>query len=232
MVRVAIRGDDGVADAVAAAGASLVDEADADALVVVGDAALVSLAERPPSAPVLPVSAGDGHHSVARSRVRDALAAVDDATTRVVEGSLLDVFLDGSRVGRAAADATLMTSAPAKISEYAVFADGDPVEQVRADGVVVATPLGSGGYARSAGGPVVGHGAGLSVVPVAPFATLSDSWVLSPPLTLTVERDEGDVSLYLDDRYAADVTTDATVDVERGPSVSFLRVPAPAGDRV
>jgi NAD+ kinase len=117
-----------------------------------------------------------------------------------------------------------MTSAPAKISEYAVHLDGERVEQVRADGIVVATPVGSDGYARSAGGPVVGAGAGLSIVPVAPFATLSSPWVLSPPLTLTVERDEGDVSLFLDGDYVADVTTDVRVGVERGPPVTFLRV--------
>jgi NAD+ kinase len=221
-----------VARAVEAAGASLADEADADCLVAVDDAALVSLADDPPACPVLPVTASENYHSVARSQVREAVAAVDADEHRLVDASLLDVSVGGSTIGRAVADVTLMTSAPAKISEYGVHTGGECVEQIRADGVVVATPVGSTGYARNAGGPVVGVDAGLSVVPVAPFATLSDAWVLSPPLSVSVERDEGDVSLYLDDEYAADVTTDTPVRVERGASLSFVRVPGTADCRV
>jgi NAD+ kinase len=229
-MRLAVRGDDeAVADAVDAAGAALVDEPDAELVVAVDDAGLVSLAADPPASPVLPVAAGEAYHSVPRTRVREAVAAVAADEHRLVDGSLLSVSLDESPVGRAVADVTLMTAAPAKISEYAVHADDERVEQMRADGVVVATPVGSTGYARSAGGPVVGVDAGLSVVPVAPFATLSDAWVLSPPLGLTVERDEGDVSLYLDDESVATVTTDTRVRVERGPPVSFVRVPGTSG---
>lgn len=229
-MKVAIRGDDGVvAGAVEAAGASLVDEADADVLATVGDAALVSLAADPPACPVLPVTAGEDYHSVARSQVRAAVASVAADDYRLVDGALLDVSVDGSMVGRAVADVTLMTSAPAKISEYGIHTDGECIDQIRADGVVAATPVGSTGYARNAGGPVVGVGAGLSVVPVAPFSTLSDSWVLSPTLSVTVERDEGDVSLYLDGEYSTGVTTETPVRIDRGRSISFVRVPSVTG---
>jgi NAD+ kinase len=229
-MRVAIRGDDGaVADALDSAEVSLVGEADADVLVVVDDEALVSLAADAPACPVLPVTAGENYHSVSRAKVRDAVETVAADGHRLVDAALVTVAFDDETVGRAVADVTLMTSAPAKISEYAVHTGGERVGQIRADGIVVATPVGSAGYARNAGGPVVGVGAGLSVVPVAPFATLSNPWVLDPPLSLSVERDEGDVSLFLDGEYAADVTTGTPVTVERDGSIPFVRVPGATG---
>ena len=63
--------------------------------------------------------------------------------------------------------------------------------------VVVATPLGTAGYSRAAGGPRLAPDTGLAVVPIAPFAMTADQWVVRPPLGLRVERDD-DVSVFAD----------------------------------
>ena len=171
---VALRGTEtaAVRAAVADAGATVV-ERDPDAVVVVGERALLALADEPPDVPVLPVA----------DRPRPLTVAPADL----------------------AADVTLVTSESARISEFAVRAGGRRVDDFRADGVVVATPLGSAGYARAAGGPVVEPGTGLAVVPVAEFATFRGAWVLDPPVGCTVERDEVPVSLVLDGAVVDDV---------------------------
>jgi len=80
---------------------------------------------------------------------------------------------------RAAMDAMLVTSTPARISEYVVRAGDEHVTTVRADGVVIALPAGHSGCARAADDPVVAPEAGVvAVVPVAPFATDPDHWVV------------------------------------------------------
>ena len=106
--------------------------------------------------------------------------------------------LDGERVDRALLDVTLVTSEAARISEFAIeFAYGTSTT-FRADGVVVATPLGSDGYANAAGAPVVEPGGGLAVAPIAPFRTQTSSWVAASELTVTVEREEEPVTLVID----------------------------------
>lgn len=202
---VALRGDDGdVGRAAEAAGATVVDEdagdGDLDAVVIVGESALLALADDPPDVPVLPVDAGMGRYSVPSARAEAAIEALGSERTVRFDQPVLRVRIDGEEVGRALADATLMTSNPGRISEYAIRVDGEPIDTFRADGVVAATPLGSDGYSRAAGGSVLGPGTGVGVVPVSPFATQSNAWVLRPPLSLSVERDEGSVSLFLDGR--------------------------------
>jgi NAD+ kinase len=103
-------------------------------------------------------------------------------------------------------DATLVTSEPARISEYAITTEGRLVDRFRADGVVVATPLGSHGYAHAAGGPVLAVDADSFVtVPIAPFAIGADHWVLpSTETSLSVEREEAPVDCFADaDRVGA-----------------------------
>ncbi|VTT87538.1 NAD kinase [Halorubrum sp. DM2] len=237
--RLAVLGDGEPAaamrSAATATGARLVDPAESDAIVAVGDAALWDAARAVASAdarsvPILPV--GDGRYAV------DADLAVDrlDAVVAGLGGSeaSLDGFacvahpvlaVDGAGDGRrhfAAANVAFVTATPARISEYEIaFLDGESVS-VRADGAVVATPLGSDGYAAAAGGPVVSPGGGLAVVPVAPFTTRPDTWVVTDGVRVTVEREEEPVALVVDGTRRGTVEPHRTVRVETATTVDLL----------
>jgi NAD+ kinase len=243
-----------VETAVAAAGATVVadgpgehgaDGADdaPDLVVAVGERAVLDLAAAPPAAPVLPVggpvdadATAPGPLWVPRERTERAVAAAAAGDGRPTSHPVFGVGVDGRRAGRAVADVSLLVAEPARISEFAVGTGGGRLGRLRADGLVVATPLGSPGYARAAGGPVLGPGAGAVVAPVAPFATAPDVWVLSvpPALSLSVERDEGPVELVLDGEPRRRVGPDDRVTVRRVADLPVLWLPtvdgaAPAG---
>lgn len=225
--RAALAGDDGtLREAVETAGGTVVAcGADPDAVVTLGERALVEAVLGDPSSPVLPVGAGEKRHSVRRDDAEGALAALVDGCGRTESRATLSVTVDGDRRARAALDATLMTVEPARISEYGVSeSHGEPVGRVRSDGIVVATPAGSGGYARAAGGSVLAPGTGLSVVPVSPFATTTDTWVVGDEAVVRVERDDCDVQLIVDGETAGVVPPKAVVRVAVDGHVPFLRV--------
>lgn len=193
--------------------------AESDAVVAVGDAALSALAASV-TAPVLPVGAED-IESAERENVKSTVERFLGGDYRVQEYPLLRVET-ATADGRALFDVALSTAEPATISEFAVdtaAADSvdEPVARFRADGVVVATPAGSRGYARAAGGPVVVPGSGVAaVVPISPFATDPDHWILPlSALSLTVERDETDVTVVVDGRPLCSVGVGATVRLVR-----------------
>lgn len=172
-----------------------------DAVVAVGERAALECARAASDVPILPVDAGRGLRSVPA----DALPA---AAERLVDGEfdtethpVLSVAVAERTVGRAVADVTLITAEAARISEFAVTADREHVGQFRADGVVVATPAGTPGYARQVGSPITAPGTGVAAVaPIAPFATNPDHWVVAlEDVRLTVERDEAAVTLLGDD---------------------------------
>ena len=190
--RVSLRGADADLPALS------ITEDDPEAIVAVGSDAVEAAALDDSDSPILAVGADDGRYGPTRDRLDDAAAALAEGAYRSVTHPVLGVEIDAERVCRAVFDTTLMTSEPARISEYALAAEGEQLFDVRADGVVVSTPLGSAGYGRAAGGPVVAPGGGLSVVPVAPFSTRASTWVVPGPLSLSVRRDEGDVSLFVD----------------------------------
>jgi NAD+ kinase len=208
-VKVALRGDDGrLADAVSDAGGRVVEDGpSADLAVAVGDRALSEAVTSDADRPVLPVDADAGRYELSADGVVEAADALLAGEWRTVDHPVSSVRVGDDRVDPAALDAMLVTAEAARISEYAVRFDDDPVTAFRADGVVVATPLGSPGYGRFAGGPLLAPDAGLAVVPVAAFATRRDCWVAGGEdgVTLTVERDEGDVSLVVDGRRVAAV---------------------------
>lgn len=225
-MNVAIRGETaGVAGIVEDCGGHLVDPATADLVLTVGRPAVLSLADQPPSAPVLPTTPGGGVHAVARDELHAALTAIVDGDYRTVTHPILALAVDDEPVARAVEDAMLITAEPARISEYGVATDTGHADRFRADGVVVATPLGSDGYARAAGGPTLTTDAGLAVVPVAPFSTHARTWVSNPPVTLTVQRDEGDVTLLADDREITVVPPWEPVELAVSETFELVRIP-------
>jgi len=178
------------------------DVTDTGFVVAVGEPALLAVARASPDVPVLPVAAGRGVRSVPRDAVEPALAALLAGEYTREAHPILDARVGDRTAVRALTDVMLASAEPAQISEYTVRAGGERVARFRADGVVLATPAGSTGYARTAGGPVVPPEADvLTVVPVSPFSTDVDHWVLPlGDVTVSVERDETDIHLVADDR--------------------------------
>lgn len=233
--RVAVVGDDEeVAAAVARTGADVVArdvesarEAEPGLLLAAGERAVIALANADIDRPILPVAAGPAVPHVARDAAEAAMVSLleaDDFAAWTRSYPRLAVSLGEEWVAAGVMDVTLVTAEPARISEYAVESAGEPVAQFRADGVVVATPLGSGGYAGAAGGPRLKPGTGVgAVVPIAPFATRSSSWVLPfDSIALSVCRDEGDVSLLVDDREVASVPRGRPVSLAVEGSVALV----------
>lgn len=216
---VGVVGDATVAADVAAACASTTSgdaetvlAADPAWVVAAGEAALADLVAAGVDVPVLVVDADPGVPSVARDDVGEAAAAVGSGEVERTGRRLLAVAVDGERTATMLRDAMLITGEPARISEYGVHSGDRQVARFRADGVAVATPAGSEGYVSAAGGPVVEPGtASLAVVPVAPFQTASDHWVLGDDAVwLSVHRDEH-VVLVVDGRERGRVPRGATV---------------------
>jgi NAD+ kinase len=230
---VGVVGDAGLAAEVAAATESAT-AGDAEAVLAAGpewvvaggDAALVDLLAAAVSVPVLAVDADAGVPSVRRDRVGEAVAAVAAGDARSTTRRLLAARVDGEHRATMLRDAMLITGEPARISEYAVHSAEREVARFRADGVAVATPAGSPGYVSDAGGPVVKPGtASLAVVPVAPFRTASDHWVLEDgAVSLSVHREEH-VVLVVDGRERGRVSSGATVALAPTGALSLYAPP-------
>lgn len=209
--------------------ADAVLDADPSLVVALGEGALLDLVRAGVGAPVLPVDAGRGVRSVPSGSFPDALAAVfaDDWTTATRRG--LSVAANGRNVATAFMDVMLVTSEPARISEYRVSTPARPVARFRADGVVVATPQGSHGYNRNLDGPLLAPETdAVSVVPVAPFAIDHEQWVLDADagVSLSIERDEGSVSLFVDDRRVERLGLGDEVEIVAGDEVEIVETPA------
>lgn len=236
-------------EAVLAAGGTVVDD-DAGALVAVGTEALTggdgpaNLAE---GAPVLLVDddAG-GLPAVRRDRLEAAVRALIEAAGDVPTVALPRLSVrTPDRSVTAALDVTVQTVEPARISEFGLDVvpaatdddhgaeEGDGAEegtvdrlaQLRADGVVVATPAGSHGYPRAAGGPRAVGGRIAVVVPIAPFAVDPDTWVaplVARRVRVTVERDEAAVGLFADGREVGAVAPRTPVVIGHGSDVRLV----------
>ena len=67
-------------------------------------------------------------------------------------------------------EVVIMTQKPAKMLHIEISVDDEVVEELRADGLIIATPSGSTAYSMSAGGPIVDPRVGaFIIVPICPF---------------------------------------------------------------
>ncbi|RRJ32824.1 NAD(+)/NADH kinase [Halocatena pleomorpha] len=222
--------------------------ADPAFIIVVEDAALRSLIPDP-SVPILPIDIDTpGLSSISRDRLQTELPWLldlfssdrnrtddypdTDPRQLTVTHPVIGIDRPDGRV-YALADVTLVTVESARISEYTVVATHGERRQrimsVRADGVVIATPAGSHGYAHDAGGPRVAAETGVGVVvPIAPFSIDADQWVVSlSDVRLTVDRNDTAVELRVDGRQVGTVSpaeslrlqsvaSIETIDIQRG----------------
>jgi len=117
--------------------------------------------------------------------------------------------------GIALNDAVVAKSALARILRLSIYASGELVAQIRADGLIVSTPTGSTAYALSAGGPIVPPDVPLLLVaPICAHTLNQRPFVVGPDETLDVQAEwEGD------EVHAAQLDTMLTLDGQVGVSL-------------
>jgi NAD+ kinase len=78
----------------------------------------------------------------------------------------------------------------AKMIEITAQVDGEYVSTFSADGVIIATPIGSTGYSLSTGGPVVSPSAGaITLSPISPHSLTMRPLVLSSEQEIVIKAD-------------------------------------------
>ena len=85
-------------------------------------------------------------------------------------------------------EVVIMTDKPAKMLHFEIQVDGEIVEEVRADGLIVSTPSGSTAYAMSAGGPIVDPKVGgFIIIPICPYKLGARPFIVSDNSEITVK---------------------------------------------
>ena len=115
---------------------------------------------------------------------KDALAPMISGDYEEEQRSMLEgeVWRDGERLYEQLSlnDVVVSRGATVSMVELRVDVDGDFVANMRADGLIVATPTGATAYALSAGGPILHPGiGGWVMVPIASH-TLSNRPIVLP----------------------------------------------------
>lgn len=202
---------------------------EADAYIALGESAFLALVREAPGTPILPVAVGAGISDVGRDTLVSALDSVLAGNHELTELQTLSVEA-ATETYRAAMDVMAVTAEAAKISEYEVSTshdEGDRIlDTVRADGMLAATPAGTPGYGTAAGGPILDPGIrGVSVIPVGPFRVEHNQWVLQPPITVRVLREEVPVSLLVDDREVRRIGQGTSVEISWGEPIQVIRTP-------
>lgn len=200
--------------------------ADLAVLLVSGREEIATVANAAVDIPLLVLEEPTGVMPIAPEDVPDALESIKAGEATPIAHATLTVEPTGADPTRGIWDAIVMTSDPASISEYAIRQDHAKVAQYRADGVAVASPPASHAYTRAAGGSILGLGvSAFSVVPISPYRTDPDHWVLDGAVHIDVTRDEGNVALFVDGNEQDAIGSNEGVTITAGPAYETIRVP-------
>ncbi len=148
--------------------------------------------------------------------IDDLVDALAEDRVHVVDRLTIEVRHRG-RSAVAVNDVVVEKAVTQRIIQIAVTINGNRFARYRADGVIVATPVGSTAYSLSAGGPVVDPDvAALVLTPVAPHSLLSRSLILSPSAVVgfDIELDRS-AQINVDGRGFAGVEPGEHVEVRR-----------------
>ncbi len=207
---------------------------DAELLVAVGGDGTFLLASRLASKadiPVMGVNRGKLGFltDVELPDLDRAVASFLDGTAPREQHRLLAYSLageDGTEKSGVAVNDVVVRAPRIAAIRISVRTDGELLGDFDADGLVIATALGSTGYALSGGGPPIDPRIqGIVFVPLAPHAVVSRAIVLPNTVSLRLTVEKGPAFLATDGDQQALLGDDAEIAVTPGPFITVLRSP-------
>lgn len=160
------------------------------------------LAALGPEMPVLPVSL-PGIDAVAPTSpaIEAALHSVfTESSTRQMRWLLLVRQSREAPALAALSEVVLQATTPGHLAAFEVVSEATgSTGQFRADGLVIATPAGSEGYAHAVDVPSLAPQTGIAVAPIAQFSIDQNQWVLpAAPIECRIHRDQPTMVLRAD----------------------------------
>jgi NAD+ kinase len=126
----------------------------------------------------------------------------------------LKTMLNGDRLYDCMNEAVIHTAHVAKMRHFEILVDDNYVADIRADGIIVATPTGSTCYAMSVGSPLVDPRVNAFVIaPIAPFKLSARPYVvpIESKITIRFLEPERPCVLVLDGQYETQVQSEGTI---------------------
>ncbi|MDI3483341.1 MAG: kinase [Candidatus Methanomethylophilaceae archaeon] len=166
------------------------EDMDVDILVSVGGDGTILRAMQKNDAIILGVNAGSIGFlaEVGPDEIPDTMKKVRDGDYFIERRFKLRTDFRGERLADAVNEAVIHTDTIAKIRHFRIMVDDQVATELRADGVIVATPTGSTCYAMSVGGPIIDpHVNAFVFVPMAPFKFAARPMVVPTGARITVE---------------------------------------------
>jgi NAD+ kinase len=105
--------------------------------------------------------------------------------------SKLKTVMNGKRLQDSTNEAVIHTAHIAKMRHFSISVDGQPATEMRADGVIIATPTGSTCYAMSVGSSIIDPRVeALVIAPIAPFRLAARPFVVPASSTISISISE------------------------------------------
>jgi len=103
------------------------------------------------------------------------------------------------------------------LMDFSIYINGLKMDDIRADGVIVATPTGSTAYSLSAGGPILApYGQMIVITPICPHSLSTRPWVI--PAEDRVHIVPGSkANLVLDGELTVTITPNEGIEITRAP---------------
>jgi NAD+ kinase len=207
-------------------------------LVVVqgGDGSMLSAARNLAGRDVPLVGVNQGRlgfmTDIASSKMIEVMAQILAGKHAIEERTMLaaEVRRDGSVTLATLAlnDAVVNKGSVGRLIEFVVNIDGEFVYDLRADGLIVATPTGSTAYALSADGPIVHPGVpGFALVPISPHTLSNRPIMISDRSVIEISlKRAGDARLHFDGQLQCDLQEGDRVVIRRAEhTIKFVHPP-------
>ncbi len=163
---------------------------DVDVMLTVGGDGTVLRALNSNSAPLIGINAGGVGFlaDIDTKDIREGVNRLRRGDYTIEERARIAVRYRGQQLADAVNEVVVHTDTIAKIRHFKVYVDDHLMTEVRADGIIVATPTGSTCYAMSLGAPIIDPDVdGMVVVPMAAYKFASRPFVVPMGAKVTIE---------------------------------------------
>ena len=134
-------------------------------------------------------------------------------------------FNNGDRryIGDALNEFVVITKKPAKMMHFEIYINGNLVEEVKSDGIIVSTPTGSTAYSLSAGGPILEPVVdAFIIVPICPFKSFSRPIVVDGNSEIRIKILKKDTLIVVDGNVEMEGTKNDNIILRKSPSYAYF----------